>query len=138
MRENWKPLLGELLARMLCAARETPQVTSQELIRHCQGRLFPFGIDLREGEVKILEQSRIGSSQIVIGRFRLNFLKKVDGRLVPVTTEGIISGRYSDSGELRVKVVSSIIHLDMRADYSDRGIELLTVEENQQMKVHCT
>ncbi len=138
MRENWKPLLGELLARMLCAARETPPISSQELIRHCQVRLFPFGIDLREGEVKILEKSRIGSSQIVIGRFMLNFLKEVDGRVLPVTTEGIISGRYSDSGELRVKVVSSIIHLDMRADYSDRGIELLTVEENQQMKVHCT
>jgi hypothetical protein len=138
MKENWKPLLGELLARMLCAARETPPISSQELIRHCQSRLFPFGIDLREGEVQILEQSRIGSSQIVIGRFMLNFLKEVDGRVLPVTTEGIISGRYSDSGELRVKVVSSIIHLDMRADYTDRGIELLTVEENQQMKVHCT
>jgi hypothetical protein len=137
MRENWKPLLGELLAKMLCAARETPPIASQELIRHSQDKLASFGIDLKGGEVRILERSRIGSSQIVIGRFMLNYLKDVDGRVVPVSTEGIISGRYSDSGELRVKVVSSIIHLDMRADYSDRGIELLSVEEDQQM-VHCT
>lgn len=138
MRDNWKPLLGELLARMLCAARENPPVSSQELIRHCQERLVPYGIDLRGGEVQILDRSRIGSSQIVIGRFMLNYRKEVDGRNLPVTTEGIISGRYSDSGELRVKVVSSIIHLDMRADYSDRGIELLTIEDNQQVKVQCT
>ena len=137
MRDNWKPLLGELLARMLCAARETPPISSQELIRHCQERLGPLGIELQGGEVQILERSRIGSSQIVIGRFMLNYLKEVDGRVLPVTTEGIISGRYSDSGELRVKVVSSIIHLDMKAGYSDRGIELLSVEEHQQM-VHCT
>jgi hypothetical protein len=138
MRDDWKPLLGELLARMLCAAWETPPISSQELIRHYQERLFPYGIDLRGGEVQILERSRIGSSQIVIGRFILNFIKEVEGKGLPVTTEGIISGKYSDSGELRVKVVSSIIHLNMRADYSDRGIELLTVEENQQVKVHCT
>jgi hypothetical protein len=137
MRENWKPLLGELLARMLCAARETSLIASQELIRHCQDKLGPFGIDLQGGEVRILERSRIGSSQIVIGRFKLNYLKEVDGKVVPVTTEGVISGRYSDSGELRVKVVSSVIHLDMKADYSDRGIELLSVEEDQQW-VHCT
>jgi hypothetical protein len=116
MEDETTSRIGDLYLELLLAtqvlAPQEPE--SEELFMMNRHLLKRYGIVVNDLETTILECSRIGSKIILIGKFSFDIEKMLDGRLERMKSEGIITGKINDAGEVYIKFLGNHFKFDMK------------------------
>lgn len=116
MEDEKTSCIGKLYLELLLATRVlAPQVQgSEQLYLLNRQQLSRYGIVVNELETTILECSRIGSKIILIGKYSFDIEKSLDGRPERLKSEGIITGKIQEAGEVYLKFIGHQFKFDMK------------------------
>jgi hypothetical protein len=108
--------VGELFLELLLATQVLApgETESEEVFMMNKHLLKQYGIVVNDLSTTILECSKIGSNIILIGKFSFDIEKMLDGRLERMKSEGIITGKINDIGEVYIKFMGNHFKFDIK------------------------
>jgi hypothetical protein len=116
MEDERPSQVGELFLELLLATQVLApgETESEEVFLMNKHLLKQYGIVVNDLSTTILECSKIGSNIILIGKFSFDIEKMLDGRLERMKSEGIITGKINDIGEVYIKFMGNHFKFDIK------------------------